>query len=85
MTGQPMLRMEHSLAKCANLCSTEHVGQSGFPCVVTEYQSRKMQCSVYTESRSAEQALVIHLEIDRSVPAFFEQPPWVECIRSTKR
>lgn len=64
---------------------SRNVGQSGFPSVVTEFQSRKMQCTVNTESRSAEVALAIHLEMDSTVLAYFEQAAPIECMRSTKK
>lgn len=61
------------------------IGTTGYACVVTEYQSRKMGVTVNTESRTAECSYAIHLDFDPSVEAFYEQPPSVDCSRTTKR
>lgn len=61
------------------------IGTGGHACVVTEYQSRKMGVTVNTESRTAECIYAIHLDFDSTVEAFFEQPPGIDCHRTTKR
>ena len=61
------------------------IGTGGHASVVTEYQSRKMGVTVNTESRTAECVYAIHLDFDNSVEAFFEQPPSIDCYRTTKR
>lgn len=61
------------------------IGTGGYACVVTEYQSRKMGVTVNTESRTHESIYAIHLDFDGSVEAFFEQPPAVDCHRTTRR
>jgi putative transposase len=61
------------------------IGTSGYPCVVTEYQSRKMGTTVNTESRTGECNYAVHLDFDPNVIAFYEQPPQVDCYRTTKR
>ncbi len=53
--------------------------------VCSEYQSRKMGCSIATESRSGELAYAIHLDHDRSVAAYYYQPPPVEVRTTDKR
>lgn len=61
------------------------IGTGGHASVVTEYQSRKMGVTVNTESRTTECVYAIHLDFDNSVEAFFEQPPSIDCYRTTKR
>ncbi|MGY0799924.1 TnsA endonuclease N-terminal domain-containing protein [Lysobacter sp. A286] len=60
------------------------VGNNGYTCIKTEYQSRKMGFSVNTESRTGELAYAIHLDFEPDVLAFYEQPPKIDCYRSTK-
>lgn len=61
------------------------VGQSGYTCVVTEFPSRKMGTSIVTESRRGELAYAILLEYDEGVVAYYEQPPKVDCRRTTRK
>lgn len=60
------------------------IGTGGFPSVVTEYQSRKMGVTVNTESRTGEFAYAVYLDFDRTVEAFYEQPPSIDCHRRTR-
>lgn len=60
-------------------------GQSSHPCVIGEYQSRRMGHSINTESRTGETAYAICLEYSSEVLAYYEQPPVLEVVRTTKR
>lgn len=63
---------------------SRNVGESGFRCVAGAFQSRKMGCSISTESRGGEDAYTVALEYDRNVVAFYDQPPLVDCRRTDK-
>lgn len=52
---------------------------------VVEYQSSKMGGTVNTESRTAEYVYALQIEFDRSVIAYYEQPPKLEVDRMTAR
>ena len=60
------------------------VGNSGYTCIKTEYQSLKMGTAVNTESRTGELSYAVHLDFDPDTLAFYEQPPTVDCYRTTK-
>lgn len=61
------------------------VGAARATSQIVEYQSKKMGVTVNTESRTAEYVYALQLEFDRSVIAYFEQPPKVEVDRMTVR
>ncbi|WP_181300279.1 DDE-type integrase/transposase/recombinase [Rhodanobacter sp. PCA2] len=61
------------------------VGQTGYPCVVTDFQSRKMGKAIACESRTGEYRYALELEWDEQIEAFFDQPPQVDVRRTTKR
>ncbi len=61
------------------------VGQSGYACVVTEFPSLKMGTSIVTESRRGELAFAILSEYDENVLAYYEQPPAVDCRRTSRK
>lgn len=69
----------------ASLGLARDIGTGGYASLVTEYQSRKMAVTVNTESRTAECLYAIYLDFDPDVEAFFEQPPSVDCYRTTKQ
>lgn len=60
------------------------VGQSPFPSLTCQLPAPKMGTIINCESRTIEGAYATRLEFDRSVIAYFEQPPMVECMRCTK-
>jgi len=69
----------------ASLGPSRDVGSSAFRAVISDYVSRKMGTSIATESRCGELAYAIHLDYDEDVTGFYDQPPQIDCIRTTHK
>jgi putative transposase len=57
---------------------------TGMMSVAVEHQSPKMGVTFNTESRTTELSFAKYLSYDKSVFAFFEQPPEIDCVRTQK-
>lgn len=78
-------RPQADYLRSAAIAPSRSVGQTGYPCVVTDFQSRKMGKAIACESRTGEYRYALELEWSEHVEAFFDQPPQVDVRRSTKR
>lgn len=66
----------------ASLGPSRNVGRGTYPAISGEYQSEKMGVCVNAES-SLEIAYAILLDFDDNVVAYYEQPPAVDCMRTS--